>query len=214
MFDARLRAAYLPWVDRFGATLGRAGFRPLPVTILGWLIGVGACAAVALEHWTIGLVLWLTNRLLDGLDGAVARHTGASAAGGFADLLADFSIYAGFLVGVAIALPDARLVAVILLATYYLSGAALLTLAPLLAADRQAASGRTVVLAGGLAEGAETVAVYALVCLFPDAAPTILGVFAAAVLVTAGQRTVLGIRLLNDTSTTPTETPTAPKDQT
>lgn len=49
------------------------------------------------------------NRLFDGLDGPVARRGGASDLGGFLDIVADFTIYAGFVVAVAVAEPSARI---------------------------------------------------------------------------------------------------------
>lgn len=212
MFDARLRTAYLPAFAQVGARLARIGVRPLALTALGWFIGVLGCLAVAFEHWHLGLVLWLLNRLLDGLDGAVARVSGPSKVGGLLDLIADFSIYAGFVLAVAIALPQARLVAVVLLCAYYLSGATLLALAPALREAGRDSSGRTLVLAGGLAEGAETIVVYVLICLFPGAAVTLMAIFAGAVLITALQRIVTGTRLLNAAIPRPTETLSAPKE--
>ena len=49
---------------------------------------------------------------------------------------------------------------------------------------------------GGLAEGTETVIAYALLCLLPEHAESVLWVFAAMVGLTALQRTSLGIRTL------------------
>ena len=51
---------------------------------------------------------------------------GATDLGGFLDLLADFSIYGGFVVAVGVAVPEARLACLVLLLTYYVSGTAFL----------------------------------------------------------------------------------------
>ena len=56
----------------------------------------------------------------------MARAVGATDRGGFFDVVADFTIYGGFVVGVAIAVPEARLACAVLLLTYYVSGTALL----------------------------------------------------------------------------------------
>ena len=132
MLDRPARRLLTPALDAVGGRLAAAGVRPLAVTGAGWLAGVGACVAVGFGQWTLGLVLWLVNRLLDGLDGAVARRRGATDLGGFLDIVADFSIYAGFVLAVAIAVPDARLAVLTLLTAYYVSGTAFLALSSLI----------------------------------------------------------------------------------
>lgn len=197
MFDARARRLLAPVLEATGSRLAGAGIPPLALTGLGWAAGIGACVAVAQRDWTLGLVLWLVNRVLDGLDGPVARCRGASDLGGFLDIVADFSIYAGFVVGVAVAVPDARLACVALLTAYYVSGTAFLALSSLV--ERRGGGvgdGRSLRFVGGLAEGTETVVVYAVICLVPAWTLGIVWAFTAAVAVTAVQRVVLGVHTL------------------
>ncbi len=205
MFDARARRLLGPTLEGAGAQLADRGVQPLTLTAAGWLVGVGACIAVARQAWVVGLVLWLLNRLLDGLDGPVARHRGATDLGGFLDIVADFSVYGGFVVGVAVAVPDARLGCVALLTAYYVSGTAFLALSSLVErrggdgadpAGGHSGDGRSLRFVGGLAEGTETVAVYALICLVPGWAVGLVWVFTVAVAVTAVQRVVMGVHLL------------------
>ncbi len=203
MLDTRARAALAPTLERIGARIAAAGVPPLAITGAGWVVGLAACGAVATQHWLLALVLWLTNRLLDGLDGPVARVRGASDLGGFLDLVADFSIYAGFVLAVAFAVPEARLACTVLLTAYYLSGTAFLALSSLVERQgRSTGDGRSFRFVGGLAEGTETVLAYVLFCLLPGYAATIAWVFAAAVAVTALQRVVLGVRVLLPRATT------------
>lgn len=202
MLDRQLRDALGPGLEATGRRLAGAGVRPGAVTAGGWLVGVGACVAAATGQWYPALALWLANRLLDGLDGPVARATGPTDAGGFLDIVADFSIYAGFVVAVAIAEPAARLACGALLLAYYVSGTAFLALSSLLERRGQTATRpdrRSLRFVGGLAEGAETIVVYVLFCLLPYHAAAIAWVFAAVVAVTAVQRVVMGVRLLRDT---------------
>src|SRR6516225_11045257 len=104
MLDTRMRAALGPALDSAGRRLARAGVSPTALTGAGWAAGAGACAATALRAWPAALVLWLANRLLDGLDGPTARASGRSSdAGGFLDIVADFSVYAGVILALAIA---------------------------------------------------------------------------------------------------------------
>jgi phosphatidylglycerophosphate synthase len=197
MLDTRARRLVAPMLDKAGAYLGDAGVSPLALTGVGWLAGVAACLAVISQHWQLALILWLVNRLMDGLDGPVARRRGATDLGGFLDIVADFSIYGGFVAAIAIAVPDARLACVALLSAYYISGTAFLGLSALL--ERRApdeGDGRSLRFIGGLAEGTETVAVYVLFCLLPTHAATIAWAFAATVAITAIQRVVLGVRTL------------------
>jgi phosphatidylglycerophosphate synthase len=199
MFDRQLRDAIGPGLEATGRRLAEAGVRPGVVTAVGWLLGVGACVAAATGQWNAALVLWLANRLLDGLDGPVARATSPSDVGGFLDIMADFSIYGGFVVAVAIAEPGARLACGTLLLSYYVSGTAFLALSSLLERRGQSettSDRRSLRFVGGLAEGAETIVVYVLFCLFPHHADIIAWVFAGVVAVTALQRVLLGVHLL------------------
>jgi phosphatidylglycerophosphate synthase len=198
MLDARIRELLNPVLARAGTRLAAAGVPPAALTGTGWAAGAGACAATALAAWPAALGLWLANRLLDGLDGPTARAAGkATEAGGFLDIMADFSVYAGIILGLAVAVPGARLACVALLTAYYVSGTAFLALSSL--AERRGApigDERSLRFTGGLAEGTETVLVYALLFLLPRDATVIAWAFTAAVAVTAGQRVVAGLRLL------------------
>jgi phosphatidylglycerophosphate synthase len=205
MLDAPVRRALEPSLDAVATALARVGVRATALTVSGWLVGVAACVLVATSHWHLALVAWLLNRVLDGLDGPVARRTGSTDLGGFLDIVADFSIYGGFVVAAAIAEPDARLACLVLLGTYYLSGTAFLALSSVLerrgeAARQEISDGRSLLFVGGLAEGTETVVVYVLICLLPQHLEPIAWVFAAAVAVTAVQRVALGIHLLRGAS--------------
>lgn len=197
MLDRRVRTLSRPLLDRVGGLLSRRGVRAATVTGAGWIFGVVACVAIGLRFWVLALVAWLLNRVLDGIDGAVARREGATDRGGYLDLMADFSIYSGFVVAVAVAVPTARLASVVLLFTYYLSGAALLAASGLL--DRAGCARRderSIRFLGGLAEGVETTIAYVLIIMLTSHAALIEWVFAAMVLVTAIQRVIWASRVL------------------
>ncbi len=197
MFDRQVRRLLARPLQVAGGTLSDAGVSPMALTAVGWVVGVGACFAVGYGQWTLGAVLWLLNRLLDGLDGPTARQRGATELGGFLDIVADFSIYAGFVVAVAVAVPSARIAALALLTAYYVSGTAFLALSSLME-RRGGGEGdeRSLRFVGGLAEGTETVVVYVLFCLFPAQAQMIAWIFTAAVAVTAVQRIAYGVTVL------------------
>ena len=197
MLDARARALYRPGLDRLAERVSGIGISASAVTAAGLAVGVATCVAVALEHWLLALVLWLVNRTLDGLDGAVARHTQPTDLGGMLDFLADFVVYGGFVVAVSIAVPDARVACTVLLAAYLLNNVALLSFASLIE-KRQLALGdeRSLRFTAGLTEGTETVIAYTAICIFPEHAGSIAWIFAGMVLFTVGQRVALAVRML------------------
>ncbi|KIW12283.1 hypothetical protein PV08_09560 [Exophiala spinifera] len=78
---------------------------PGHLTFAAFIAGLGACmCAMAtdprMSTWAV--YLWLINRILDCLDGAVARtRNQTSDAGGFLDLLSDFIVYSLMPISVA-----------------------------------------------------------------------------------------------------------------
>ena len=198
MLDTAARRLTGPVLDRVANRIAAAGVSPTAITVVGWLAGIAACIAVTRAAWGVALILWLMNRLLDGLDGAVARNVGPTDLGGFLDVVADFSIYSGFVLAVALEVPGARLACVALLVAYYISGTAFLALSSILERRQleQHRDGRSLRFVGGLAEGTETVIAYTLITLLPHHAETIIWVFTAAVAITAIQRVGEGILTL------------------
>lgn len=197
MLDTRARRLLAPALDSVAGLPGMARVPPLALTAAGFVCGAGACVAIGVDLPVVALALWLANRAFDGLDGPVARRRGATELGAFLDICADFAVYAGFVVGVAVAHPSARIACLFLLFAYYLSGTAFLALSSLL--ERRGTDlddGRSLRFVGGLAEGTETVIAYCLFCLLPDHSRLIAWVFAAAVAITAVQRVAIGATLL------------------
>lgn len=197
MLDTVVRRRISPILNRVGAVVARRT-GPGAITAVGLVVGVGACVAAALSAWPLALVLWLVNRALDGLDGAVARRRGPTDLGGLLDFAADFVVYGGFVLGVAVAVPDARVAACALLAAYLLNNVVLLSLASLLEKRRVAGGDeRSLRFTPALTEGTETIVAYCAICVLPSQARWIAWGFTAMVLVSVGQRLVLARRLLS-----------------
>jgi phosphatidylglycerophosphate synthase len=196
--DTSLRRRLSGPLDRAARPLARAGIRADAVTMTGLVVGLGACVAAGSGWWCLALVLWWSNRILDGLDGPLARVAGATDRGGFLDIVADFTVYGGFVVGVAVAIPDARLACVVLFASYYVSGVAFLAWSSTAERrGRERSDERSLHFVSGIAEGAETIVAYSLFCLFPQYAPAIAWTFAVLVAITALQRIVWAYRWLS-----------------
>jgi len=155
--------------------------------------------AVALGLNLLALVLWLLNRLLDGLDGEVARlRSESSEFGTFVDIMADFLVYGGFLVALAVQHQDARLALVALFFAYYLNGTAFLALSGILERlKRERQTDRGLHFRRSLTEGFETIVAGALFLLLPEHVSTIAWIFAGMVLFSAAQRLHDGWRILN-----------------
>ena len=189
MLDTRVRALYAPAMQRTAAACATRGVSPLVVTGVGMVVGIGACVAAALALWPLALVLWLANRAFDGLDGAIARQGEPSDLGGLLDFVADFVVYGGFVLGVAVAEPGARIACCALLVAYLLNNVALLSFASLVE-KRQLAFGdeRSLRFTAALTEGTETVLAYVAFCLLPGSAELIAWLFTAMVLVSVAQR--------------------------
>jgi phosphatidylglycerophosphate synthase len=202
MLDARARALLARPIARVAGWLDRPWVTPGLLTTAGLLTGLGAAGAAAGRVWIVALVLWLVSRAFDGLDGPLARRRSSGTAdpfGGFADIVADFTVYGTFIVGVAVG-TGAYLPFLVVLLAYYINGASLLALSSL--ADhvgRHPDDGRSVFLAGGLAEGTETIISGVVFTLLPGYAGLLGWVWAVLVFVTAGGRVLTARRVLTDT---------------
>ncbi|MGH2862726.1 MAG: CDP-alcohol phosphatidyltransferase family protein [Solirubrobacteraceae bacterium] len=197
MLDRRARRLYAPALKPVSAAANRAGVRADSITAAALIVGIGACVAAALSVWIAALALWLLNRGLDGLDGAVARQGSPSDLGGMLDFLADFVVYGGFIVAVAIAVPHARIACTALLAAYLLNNVALLSFATLIEKHGLGLGDeRSLPFTAGLTEGSETILAYVAICLTPAHAELIAWIFTGMVLITVGQRIGVAIRTL------------------
>ena len=198
MLDEELRQGTKPFYRPVATTLARRGVTGNTLTGVSLGAGVLCLAAIALGFNVLGLILWLLNRLLDGVDGEVARLRGeTSELGTFADIAADFLMYGGFLVALAVQHPDARLALVVLLFAYYLNGSVFLALSGILERlRRERLTDRGLHFRRSLAEGFETIVAGVLFLVFPGHVSLIASVFAAMVFVSSAQRIWDGWRLL------------------
>jgi phosphatidylglycerophosphate synthase len=198
MFDARLRPRIDPLLNRAAHVLVRRGIGADHVTIAGFAIGLCAAAAITAHAFGVALALVAANRIADGLDGAVARISGATDRGGYLDISLDFAFYASIPLAFALADPaNNALASCALLAAFLVNGSAFLAYA-VIAAKRgltTAVQGpKSIYYVAGLAEGAETIAVFVACCLWPLAFPVIAWGFAVVCAASAIARFVLGWR--------------------
>jgi phosphatidylglycerophosphate synthase len=201
MFDAKLRPLIDPPLNRLGSALARRGVTANAITFLGLALGLAGAAAISGGYFSAGLGLILANRLLDGLDGAVARANGPTALGGYFDIVADFAFYVSVPLGFGLVDPANTQAALVLVSSFVLTGVSFLAYA-VIAAERGArtdAHGRkSFFYSTGLAEGGETIAVFIAFALFPAWFVPLAYAYAALCVLTVFQRSALAIVQFSD----------------
>ena len=170
------------------------------ITLTGLAIGVLAAVLIAFDIRVGGLVLWLLNRFLDGLDGAVSRLDGTqSDFGGYLDLMCDVVVYAGVAISLAVGGGvETWVAAAIMLSAFYINITSWSLISAITEKRRAEGSGgpTTVKIHRGLLEGTETIVVYSLLILLPEARFTLMLAASAAAFYSIAERIVLARRVL------------------
>lgn len=192
------------WKDRLLEPAARLllAVPPTLITAVGLLVGLVGMVLLTQQLYSAGLVCWLLNRTLDGLDGAVARqHRRQSDLGGYVDILADFVVYAGFPLALVVSAPSVNgyLGLAWLLASFYVNAASWMYLAAILEKRRHQRNAEltSVTMPAGLIGGAETVIFYIIFILWPAALPVLFTLMGGLVLITVGQRLIWATKHLD-----------------
>ena len=181
MWDLVLRKVVARAVQGGARVVGRL-VTANTVTVIAFLCGLAAAGFTAAGWQKAGVASWGANRLLDGLDGAVARHCKQqSDFGGFLDIVSDFVVYA--LIPAALqpsCLP-------LLFAAYVFNCVSLFKLSAVLEDREKASESTSVRMPPALIEGAETILAYTAALLLPEYSvvpmqETIFSVFAGLVI--------------------------------
>lgn len=203
MLDGPLRKWIDPPLNRAGRVLAARGWTADGVTLLGLAVGLlsGAVLASGWPAW-VALGPLLAGRVLDGLDGAVARATFKTDFGGYLDIICDFVFYA--VIPLAFVMRDPLgngNAGAFLLASFYVNGATFLAYA-IMAEKRgmttSAQGEKSLYYAVGLLEGTETILFFVFLCLFPSLFAPAAWVFGGLCLVTAIARTILARQVFYD----------------
>tara|TARA_R110002074_G_scaffold1175_2_gene7137 strand:+ start:1348 stop:1953 length:606 start_codon:yes stop_codon:yes gene_type:complete len=201
MFDRHLRPLIDPPLNAAARLLVTGGVHANAISLAGAAVGVAAGLALAGGHFGAGLALILLNRILDGLDGPVARQTAATDFGGYLDVVCDYVFYVAVPLGFAAAAPQNLWPALVLVASFVLTAVSFLSLAAL-AAKRglttEAQGKKSFYYAAGLAEGGETIVAFIAFCLWPQWFGPIAYAFAALCLVTVAGRLAAARAFLAD----------------
>jgi phosphatidylglycerophosphate synthase len=144
----------------------------------------------------VALVLILINRIMDGLDGAVARRVGMTDLGGYLDIVLDFFFYAGVPFFFAVGRPEAALPAAFLVFSFVGTGSSFLAFAAIAAkrgVTTESRGRKSIYYLGGLTEGTETIGLFVLICLLPDYFALLAWVFGGLCWVTTAGRVAAAV---------------------
>jgi len=200
MLDRAALGLLGPGLQALARWLVRRGVGADALTLGGFALGIAAAVAIALAAPLVGLALLLASRLLDGLDGTVARLTRPTDRGAFLDIVLDFLFYASIPLAFAIADPPANaLAAAVLLASFIGTGSSFLAFAVMaerrgLRSDPYPSKG--LYYLGGLTEGTETLICFGLMCVWPEHFARLAWGFAALCALTTATRIIGAWRAL------------------
>jgi phosphatidylglycerophosphate synthase len=202
MLDSAMRRLIDPPLNATGRALARAGIGANTVTLVGLALALATAVAIAQGAMDWAIALLAANRIVDGLDGAVARATRLTDAGGYLDSVCDYVFYAAVPLAFAWQAPATNaLPAAALLASFLLTAASFLGFATLAAKrglDSQAQGRKSFYYSRGLIEGTETIAAFAAMLLWPAHFANLAWALAALCLLTALLRTAAAWRTFHD----------------
>ena len=201
MLDKFVTPIIKPLLTPVVVLINKSGITANQLTVFGFLVGMFAVPLLAFEMWYGALIAIALNRILDGLDGALARYANqSSSAGGFLDITLDFLFYAAIPLGFILANPAQNAIAgAILLATFIGTGSSFLAFA--IAAekfklDKPQFRYKSFYYLNGLTEGTETIALFIAFCIWPQHFAIMASFFAAACAITIFTRIYGGYHTL------------------
>jgi phosphatidylglycerophosphate synthase len=196
MFDRIALKVTKPVVDASARQIAKRGISADQVTLTCFVLGMASALLIMLGHFQLALLPLLVGRICDGLDGAVARLTVQTDRGAFMDIALDFLFYASIPLAFAIAQPETNaLPGAVLLAAFVGTGTSFLayaTLAEKRGEKSTAYPSKSFYYLGGLTEGTETIAVFVLMCLFPQHFTLLAYIYAALCTLTTATRILAG----------------------
>lgn len=202
MLDGIVRQKIDPILEVIGKKMARMGITANGVTIVAFVLGVGAMVVIAQQWFWWGVILLLLSRLADGLDGCVARATKPTDFGGYLDIVLDFAFYGMIPFAFILVNPAENGIAGgVLILSFYVNGASFLAFATMaekrnLSTDQRGS--KSLYFTTGLAEGTETIVTFVLFCILPQYFALIAYIFAGICFYTALSRIVLARGVFKD----------------
>ena len=201
MLDRWTHAIVQPPLRLLACCLPRS-VTPDRVSLIGFATGMLVVPVLFCQWYQLALVLVLANRVLDGLDGALARRRGGSDAGGFLDITLDFIFYPAVVVGFILANPSENAVpGAVLLFSFMGATSSFLAFAVMsekYGIKRAQFASKALHYSSGLAEGTETILFFAAMCLFPGYFSALAWLFSCLCLVTTATRLYGGYQQIRE----------------
>lgn len=181
MFDKKLQPLTNSALSRLAAIAVKNGVSADLVSVIGFFIGILSALLVALGYFYLALIFFIINRILDGLDGAIARTKTPSYRGGFIDIVFDFIIYSSVPFAFAVYDESNALAACFLIFSFIGTGTSFLAYgiiqAQLPEKNKGPLNQKSFFYLDGLIEGGETIIFVSIIMLFPSLFSTISFVF-------------------------------------
>ena len=200
MFDEQFRSL-LPRAMRLPVrALVRFGVAPDTLSFAGVALALVASLLIARNVQALGISLWILSRIVDALDGLVAREAQrTSSFGGFLDITLDMTAYTAMVLAFAHLHANAGLLFPAILAGYVLVATTTLALSSILerSAHQLPNNNRTLQFTPGFAEAGETSLVYVAFVVWPSGVTWVGWCWVAMCAATVVQRTLLARRLLS-----------------
>ncbi|MDP0560989.1 MAG: CDP-alcohol phosphatidyltransferase family protein [Candidatus Endonucleobacter sp. (ex Gigantidas childressi)] len=193
-----------PPIEKTAILLNSKGIRPDQVTLAGFLIGLTAIPLLAWQCYVTSLVMILLNRIMDGIDGALARLQQPTDAGGFLDITLDFIFYSSVVLGFAVADPSRNAIAANFLLFSFV-GTSASFLAYGIMAEKNCLTHpqfayKSLYYLGGLAEGTETILFFTVSCLMPAYFPVLAFSFSFICMITTISRIWTGYKTIKSSA--------------
>ena len=199
MFDKRILDKSRNLQNTLAQKLLDRGIGANQVTVAGFAVGMLALPLLAFDMPLLALFFILLNRLLDGLDGTLARLTEPTDKGGFLDIVLDFLFYSSIPMGFALMNAETNaLAAATLIYAFIGTGCSFLAFAVIAAKkdmNSTAYPDKSFYYLGGLTEASETIFVFALMCIFSEWFSILAYTFAVLCLITTVLRIRAGMEL-------------------
>ena len=179
MLDKALLKHLKPTLSTLAIIFIKAGISANTTSLIGFVFGIIAACLVGFGYFFWALIFFIFNRILDGLDGAIAREQHPTHFGAFLDIVLDFIIYSSVPIAFAVYDRSNSFVACFLIFSFIGTGTSFLAYGIIYEQIQKKyikpKREKGFYFHGGLIEGSETICFIVLMLLFPSLF-TIIGV--------------------------------------
>lgn len=194
MLDNHIKPAIDPILLNISKHFRAWGFEANDITLVGLFFSILSFPALFFQVYWLAFLLIALNRLMDGIDGFIARLDDSDRTslkrqfGGFFDVFSDFVLYSGFVLFFALGYGEEGYIAGLCLLFAYILNAVCFFGYALFSSVIEIESKQTIksfAFLAGIAEGTETIIYMMLCCFFPLLFPLFTFLFAGICIMSA-----------------------------